>query len=208
MISVGLSAYDGAVISGPTYLCWPSAASKLCCRPFHKGTCGVVASGLSSPVGCQQHPSFVARLLIVYVQCCYPGGLKSRTADKLWEKDPTEILRKAVNGMLPKNKLRTYRLDKLKIFPEAQHPFEGLEMVPYVPKPRITSAPEISWPLPDGFTPMNAERFAVRALANRKYPPRRPIAGLESFNNLLNNEEMSLLEASIRQEGGGDGKRQ
>uniref|UniRef100_A0A7S3QXV6 50S ribosomal protein L13 n=1 Tax=Dunaliella tertiolecta TaxID=3047 RepID=A0A7S3QXV6_DUNTE len=135
----------------------------------------------------------------------YPGGLKSRTADKLWEKDPTEILRKAVSGMLPKNKLRIFRLDKLKIFPEAQHPFEGLEMVPYVPKPRITSAPEISWPLPDGFTPMNVERFAARALANRKYPPRRPIAGLEAFSNLLNNEEMSLLEASIRQEQDGKG---
>eukprot|EP00983_Pelagomonas_calceolata_P036899 1134840-Pelagomonas_calceolata.AAC.3 len=34
----------------------------------------------------------------------YPGGLKSRTADKLWEKVPTEILCKAVSGMLPKNK--------------------------------------------------------------------------------------------------------
>lgn len=30
--------------------------------------------------------------------------------------------------------------------------------VPYLPKPCITSAPEISWPLPEGFTPMNVER--------------------------------------------------
>ena len=38
--------------------------------------------------------------------CRYPGGLKERSAELQFEKDPTEILRKAVYGMLPKNKLR------------------------------------------------------------------------------------------------------
>ncbi|DBA67333.1 TPA: 54S ribosomal protein L13 [Trebouxia sp. C0005] len=36
----------------------------------------------------------------------FPGGLKERSARLQFEKDPTEILRKAVYGMLPKNKLR------------------------------------------------------------------------------------------------------
>ena len=37
----------------------------------------------------------------------YPGGLKQRTVREQWERDPTEILRKAVSGMLPKNNLRS-----------------------------------------------------------------------------------------------------
>ncbi len=38
--------------------------------------------------------------------CRFPGGLKERSARLQFDKDPTEILRKAVYGMLPKNKLR------------------------------------------------------------------------------------------------------
>ena len=38
--------------------------------------------------------------------CSYAGGLKERTARKEWEKDPTSVLRRAVYGMLPKNRLR------------------------------------------------------------------------------------------------------
>lgn len=38
--------------------------------------------------------------------CRFPGGLKERSARLQFEKDPTEILRKAVYGMLPKNNLR------------------------------------------------------------------------------------------------------
>lgn len=45
----------------------------------------------------------------------YPGGIRSRTMRELWEKDPTEVLRKAVYGMLPKNKLRKDRLRRLKM---------------------------------------------------------------------------------------------
>ncbi len=36
----------------------------------------------------------------------YPGGLRTRTAQEQWEKDPRDILRNAVSGMLPKNKSR------------------------------------------------------------------------------------------------------
>ena len=40
----------------------------------------------------------------------FPGGLKERPARREWEKDPTSILRRAVVGMLPKNRLRKVRL--------------------------------------------------------------------------------------------------
>lgn len=36
----------------------------------------------------------------------FPGGLKERTATQVHAKDPSEILRRAVAGMLPKNTLR------------------------------------------------------------------------------------------------------
>lgn len=45
----------------------------------------------------------------------YPGGLKKITLGKLWQKDPGEVLKKAVFGMLPKNRLRKKRIKRLKI---------------------------------------------------------------------------------------------
>lgn len=52
----------------------------------------------------------------------YPGGLTSTTFKKLLERRPDEIIRHAVSGMLPKNKLRDRRLAKLHIYGEAEHP--------------------------------------------------------------------------------------
>lgn len=45
----------------------------------------------------------------------YLGGLKETPLKKLFEKDPAEVLRKAVFGMLPKNKLRAKQIKRLKI---------------------------------------------------------------------------------------------
>lgn len=45
----------------------------------------------------------------------YLGGLKEMPLKKLFEKDPAEVLRKAVFGMLPKNKLRAEMIKRLKI---------------------------------------------------------------------------------------------
>jgi len=45
----------------------------------------------------------------------YPGGLKRLPMKKVFEKDPTEVLRKAVWNMLPKNKLRNEIMKNLKI---------------------------------------------------------------------------------------------
>lgn len=52
----------------------------------------------------------------------YPGGIKSITADKLLEKDPGEVLRKAVWGMLPKNKWQKKLIQRLKVYNTNDHP--------------------------------------------------------------------------------------
>jgi len=43
------------------------------------------------------------------------GALKSETLRSLWERRPKEVLRRAVMGMLPKNKLRTQMIKRLEI---------------------------------------------------------------------------------------------
>lgn len=52
----------------------------------------------------------------------YPGGMKSVSAEKLLEKHPDRILREAVWGMLPKNRLSRHLMRKLKIYPGTEHP--------------------------------------------------------------------------------------
>jgi len=54
----------------------------------------------------------------------YPGGFKEISYQQQMAKDPREIIRHAVAGMLPKNKLRAPRLAKLRIFVDAKHPYE------------------------------------------------------------------------------------
>jgi len=55
----------------------------------------------------------------------YPGGIKGITAEKLLEKKPEEIIRKAVWGMLPKNKLGRKLIKKLKVYAGSEHPHEA-----------------------------------------------------------------------------------
>ena len=45
----------------------------------------------------------------------HPGGLKTKSMAKVWEEDPTSVLRRAVSRMLPKTKHRTARLLRLTI---------------------------------------------------------------------------------------------
>ena len=52
----------------------------------------------------------------------YPGGLKQRTLREQLERRPTEVIRKAVKGMLPKNKLAAAQLTKLKVYAGPEHP--------------------------------------------------------------------------------------
>ena len=55
----------------------------------------------------------------------YMGGLKSRTARQLMEKNPEEIIRHAVKGMLPKNSLGRSMFKKLKVYTGETHPHEA-----------------------------------------------------------------------------------
>jgi large subunit ribosomal protein L13 len=52
----------------------------------------------------------------------YPGGLSTRTLREQLERRPTEVLRVAVKGMLPKNRLARRQLTKLKIYAGPEHP--------------------------------------------------------------------------------------
>jgi large subunit ribosomal protein L13 len=52
----------------------------------------------------------------------YPGGLRSRTATELRSRQPEEIIRKAVWGMMPKNSLGRNQMKKLKIYAGPEHP--------------------------------------------------------------------------------------
>jgi len=61
---------------------------------------------------------------IYYHHTGYPGGIKETNAEKLLAKKPTEMIRMAVKGMLPKNSLGRQMIRKLKIYAGANHPHE------------------------------------------------------------------------------------
>lgn len=55
----------------------------------------------------------------------FPGGLKQRTFTEMLEKHPEEVIRRAVINMLPKNRLRSDRMTRLKIYVGSQHGHES-----------------------------------------------------------------------------------
>jgi large subunit ribosomal protein L13 len=55
----------------------------------------------------------------------YPGGLKTESYRHLFARKPEEVVRKAVKGMLPHNKLGAAQLRKLKIYAGAEHPHQA-----------------------------------------------------------------------------------
>lgn len=55
----------------------------------------------------------------------YPGGIKSESLAELQARRPTEVVRRAVRGMLPHNRLGRAQLRKLKIYAGADHPHEA-----------------------------------------------------------------------------------
>jgi large subunit ribosomal protein L13 len=62
---------------------------------------------------------------VYYHHSGYIGGLKSITAERLLEKRPTEVVRKAVKGMLPKNRIGRELLKKLKVYAGGEHPHQA-----------------------------------------------------------------------------------
>jgi large subunit ribosomal protein L13 len=59
---------------------------------------------------------------IVYRHSGYPGGLKSRTFADAHAAKPEETVRRAIRGMLPKNRLGRQMLKKLKVYAGPNHP--------------------------------------------------------------------------------------
>jgi large subunit ribosomal protein L13 len=55
----------------------------------------------------------------------HPGGLKKRTLSDMLQRRPEEVIRLAVRGMLPKNRLARKQLTKLKIYAGPEHPHEA-----------------------------------------------------------------------------------
>ena len=61
----------------------------------------------------------------------YPGGLRVRTLREQLDRRPNEVLRKAVKGMLPRNRLSRAQLTKLKIYAGPEHPHESQAPKPF-----------------------------------------------------------------------------
>ena len=59
---------------------------------------------------------------IYYRHSGYPGGLRSRTLAEMLDRRPEEVIRKAVTGMLPRNRLARQQLRKLKVYAGPEHP--------------------------------------------------------------------------------------
>ncbi len=60
----------------------------------------------------------------------YMGGLKEIPLGKMRTKKPTEVLRHAVSGMLPKNRLHDQMLDRLKLEVGNEHPYQAQKPLP------------------------------------------------------------------------------
>ncbi len=54
----------------------------------------------------------------------YPGGIKRKALWEMRKEKPTEVIRRAVFGMLPKNKLRDRLITRLYMYPEDEHPYK------------------------------------------------------------------------------------
>jgi large subunit ribosomal protein L13 len=63
----------------------------------------------------------------------YPGGLRSRSLREQLGRRPTEVLRLAVKGMLPKSRLARRQLTKLKIYTGPEHPHAAQDPRPLIP---------------------------------------------------------------------------
>ena len=67
---------------------------------------------------------------IYYRHSGYPGGLRERTLAEQLARRPEEVIRRAVKGMLPKNKLAAAQLRKLKVYAGPEHPHAAQNPAP------------------------------------------------------------------------------
>ncbi|HKZ26352.1 MAG TPA: 50S ribosomal protein L13 [Rubrobacteraceae bacterium] len=68
---------------------------------------------------------------VYYRHTGYPGGLRETSYETMLERKPTEILRKAVRGMMPRTRLGRQQFRKLKIYAGPEHPHEAQAPEPY-----------------------------------------------------------------------------
>ena len=59
-----------------------------------------------------------------YTYSGYPGGLKIEALGDLMQRKPDEVIRHAVSGMLPQNKLQDRMLTRLFVFPGEEHTYK------------------------------------------------------------------------------------
>jgi len=64
----------------------------------------------------------------------YPGGIRQRTAAEMLQEKPEELVKLAVKGMLPKNRLSRHLVTKLKVYPGPEHPHAAQMPQPLVVK--------------------------------------------------------------------------
>ena len=69
---------------------------------------------------------------IYYRHTEYPGGIRERTAAKMLAEKPEDLIRLAVKGMLPKNRLSRKLFTKLKVYAGPEHPHEAQKPQPLV----------------------------------------------------------------------------
>ncbi len=67
---------------------------------------------------------------LYYRHSGYPGGLRSRTLGDMLERRPEEVIRLAVKGMMPRNRLARAQLRKLKVYAGPDHPHEAQKPAP------------------------------------------------------------------------------
>lgn len=64
---------------------------------------------------------------VYYRHSGYPGGLKAETLKALMKRDPRKVVRNAVWGMLPKNKLGRKMITRLYVYPDEKHAHKEVE---------------------------------------------------------------------------------
>nr|WP_217625583.1 50S ribosomal protein L13 [Bifidobacterium callimiconis] len=67
----------------------------------------------------------------LYTHSGFPGGLRADSYGELLQKDPARMIKAAVKGMLPKNRLAKVQLDRLRIYTGPEHPHAGQQPVQY-----------------------------------------------------------------------------
>ena len=67
---------------------------------------------------------------VIYRHSGYPGGLRERSLGQMLERKPEEVIRLAVKGMLPRNRLARQQLRKLKVYAGPEHPHQAQQPTP------------------------------------------------------------------------------